>query len=338
MPSTTTAELPKINEPFSLSSSADVIIRSADNIDFFAQKSILSLASPILADMFAHPQPGHEQKDTVKRSSMHPSLAVASLTEKGNIVGIILRVCYPIANPPFDLARAESIFEAGRKYQMESVLQYIRDGLSHLVGAPESAVAVYHLACRFEMKEVARNAARDTLVFSLPQLLDDYAIGLNSMPGAVVRSLLDYHLQCCRVAAEVVKTPSSWLPATMQESTENPLKPNDDSASECRYATTKKPSHWTSYATGSDGKVLVPTWVKSYATATSCYFGQADAVPWNAHTPSVDGMMDTFMQTSAFQCNFCRTKVVQNLREMSKTLQDAIRRKQMEVSSICVIQ
>jgi BTB/POZ domain len=70
------SQSPDADAPFN-NLKADVILRSADNVDFRVFKSILSLSSPIFDDMFALPQVSGADN----RNEMEDSLSVVQLAE-----------------------------------------------------------------------------------------------------------------------------------------------------------------------------------------------------------------------------------------------------------------
>ncbi|KAH7922628.1 hypothetical protein BV22DRAFT_1131284 [Leucogyrophana mollusca] len=188
--------------PFN-SPSADVIIRSSDNIDIRAVKAFLSFASPVFEGMFGIPQPA-----TVGESDMVDGLPVVTLTEPAETLIKVLRLCYPAytgAEFPQSVNGWEEVVEAVHKYQMDHVLASLMTAKSLMCIMRSDPLRVFAVAVRLQIAGVARQAAQKTLgvvVTKCPcfRLLE-------VMAGANFRHLSEYHLECGDTASRVA---SSW--------------------------------------------------------------------------------------------------------------------------------
>src|SRR6267154_1584417 len=90
---------------------ADLILRSSDEVHFRAFKNILSLASPIFADMFSIPSPSSPSEKP------HDEVQVVPLSEHSIALDIALRHIYPVQRTlNIDTLRCASILaEFSRK-------------------------------------------------------------------------------------------------------------------------------------------------------------------------------------------------------------------------------
>lgn len=70
---------------------ADIIVRSADAVDFRVHKTVLSVFSSVFGDMLSMPQPR-----TLR--SLSKSLPVADIPEDGPVVEVFVR-CVPSSDP-----------------------------------------------------------------------------------------------------------------------------------------------------------------------------------------------------------------------------------------------
>ena len=207
----TALDTPLAKEPFSSNPLADIIIRTSNNVNFFVVKAILSLASPVFADMFTLPHtptadraPSPPNSSSTPTSSVKQQIPVVAVTEDDQIIDIILRVCYPVPNPKFDLQNAMKVLEVGRKYQMEKIITYGRKAIARFVD--QHLITVYGLACMFSLKEEAELAAKASRRFSMTELLRSAALSSNPMSGTAVSNLLLYHAQCCAVVTSIPKS------------------------------------------------------------------------------------------------------------------------------------
>ena len=92
----------------------DVILRSSDGVDFRVFRIILSLASPIFADMFSIPQPA--------ASEFHAGPQVVTLSEDSKALDFVLRHLYPMEHPTEIKLRDTCILiEFARKYKVKAI-------------------------------------------------------------------------------------------------------------------------------------------------------------------------------------------------------------------------
>ncbi|KAH7922629.1 hypothetical protein BV22DRAFT_1037294 [Leucogyrophana mollusca] len=184
--------------------SADIILRSSDDVDFRVLKSFLSLASPVFRDMFTIPQPHPPRESDIK-----DGLPVVQLTETRTVLEKILLICYPSyfggVRGLTRLDEWERVAEVAGKYQMEAAMQHIFAELNKSTFTKSDPVRVFALAVRFQMPHVARSAAKYSL--SLPLARHSYFPGLKDISGADLHHLLQYHLDCGEAASQALR---SW--------------------------------------------------------------------------------------------------------------------------------
>lgn len=166
---------PHIRSPFDFEG-ADIIIRSADNIDFRVYKFGLKIASAIFLDMFTLPDTSDEPQ-------------VVEVTESADTLDALLRFCYPVGHPVFSsLDQLIPVVHAAKKYEMSTVMEdALRDlePLSHT-----SPSRVYALGCCLTRPDIARQGAK--LLLSDPHYMAPSAI-----PPEYLKSPLRSTVQLC---------------------------------------------------------------------------------------------------------------------------------------------
>ncbi|KAH9893459.1 hypothetical protein C8Q73DRAFT_791312 [Cubamyces lactineus] len=138
---------------------ADIMIRSADGIDFRVHSQILNVASPIFEDMIAVAQP--EVEDT--SSGRH--IPTVTLVEDGRTLDTLLRLCYPveISDAPWVLEDIPAILDAAMKYIMSGPISVLVKEL--ITFAKARPLQVWATGCQFGLEKVARAGAEAALHF-----------------------------------------------------------------------------------------------------------------------------------------------------------------------------
>ena len=148
---------------------ADVILRSCDGVDFHVFKIVLSLASPVFADMFSipAPSPGRPESQTV-----HDGLPVVQLSESSKVLDLALRHCYPIRSPELvDSKDALALLEFGRKFEVEALIPPLTCYLKLLT--ERDPVSAYCLAVNYHYDDIVEAAARSCLKLPITKLKCD---------------------------------------------------------------------------------------------------------------------------------------------------------------------
>ena len=175
-----------------------VALRSSDNVDFFVFKSILAKVSVVFSDMFDLANAAPEISSPLESDNQRHGLPVIQVTEDSGTLNVILRLCYPVENP--DLSNLEDIrlfLEARRKYMIEAFDQTIKDALARI--AKSRPFAVFALASRYALEDVANDAAKQMLCFSEADVLADDS-ALKDLTGEQYHRLTQYRRDCVRKA------------------------------------------------------------------------------------------------------------------------------------------
>jgi hypothetical protein len=187
---------------------ADLILQSSDEVPmhFRVFKNVLSLASPIFADMFSIPSPPSEKPHEVQ---------VVPLSERSIALDIALRHIYPMrrAQPPEadNLLYARILAEFAQKYQVEVLDQFI---IGYLAGSLAcDPVGVYAIAVTYGYNDMGENAARSCLNLPFSDLRSPY------LPCATLEHILEllrYHVACGEAASTLASSDRSWISSLVQ--------------------------------------------------------------------------------------------------------------------------
>ncbi|TBU33975.1 hypothetical protein BD311DRAFT_735670 [Dichomitus squalens] len=154
--SQTAAPAPRLaSSPFD-KPDADIVLRSADGVDFCVRSHILIEASPVFESILSIPQPQMDGRPII------------DLTEDHKTLDIILRICYPIVKPdsPRSLGEIELAAKAALKYDTELPLSVLKGELFSL--SPTNPIAVWAIGCRTGLEDVARRGAAEIVVRQAP--------------------------------------------------------------------------------------------------------------------------------------------------------------------------
>lgn len=122
--------------------------------EFHVHSCILSAASPFFHDLFTLPQPS-------ETSEKKPRIPVS---ESASVLDTLLRYVYPVSNPVISsLHDLQAVLEAAAKYDLECAISVLRKILVSPLFLEMSPLRVYAIACRHDLEEEAKIAARYTL-------------------------------------------------------------------------------------------------------------------------------------------------------------------------------
>ncbi|KAI0352391.1 hypothetical protein OH77DRAFT_1428686 [Trametes cingulata] len=236
--------------------SADLILRSNDDVGFHVRRSVLELASPTIADLLGtgNRQPGERTAPTVSpgasasaSASAHatPGIATVKLQEKSSVLDRLLRMCYPVAHRPFvSLDELQPVIHAAHKYRMQGVMEDLEARL--LEFADMYPLRVYAIAIRYEMQdETVRTAARHFLAHPWKPSADLIPEIELINAGAYVR-LLVFRSECVQTLQEMC-TSLEWLPHSTYTFMECEECERDEDAPRCRLRhgnRTQQPVRW----------------------------------------------------------------------------------------------
>src|SRR5216683_4070571 len=138
---------------------ADLILQSSEKelVHFRVSKFILSIASPIFADMLSIPSP-------VSQSS-RDEVQVVTLSEDSETLDLSLRHIYPLRSPEVaELPQMRMVAEFAHKYQVDALEQ---DVSRHLMDAVDrDPIGVYVIAITYGYKSVREKAFRLSLKYA----------------------------------------------------------------------------------------------------------------------------------------------------------------------------
>jgi hypothetical protein len=171
---------------------SDIILRSCDFQDCRVPKLYIVNSSPVLRELIQTVSiPSRVDSDEEE------ALPVVKLPESGAILHSLLTFIFPVAPVlPSTTEDTMRLLSVAQKYQMDSVLTYVR-GVISLQDPPfilpETALYAYFLAQKYELRQETLRAARSTLRLSMT--IEDLAAEdkINFMPGAYLRELWKYH-------------------------------------------------------------------------------------------------------------------------------------------------
>ncbi|TBU34038.1 hypothetical protein BD311DRAFT_747015 [Dichomitus squalens] len=217
VPSPADAE-PPFNNP-----SADLILRTSDNVKFRVWKSILREASPVFADMFAlgrRPiQPSQFDVDSDGGGDHKPSLSSSSLELEpildlpeltSTTLRCLLLTIYPPPTYAFtSLDDLKAVLSAAHKYQMDAVMDSLEDVLVRDFVRKET-LRVFCIATLYNRPSVREAAARRFLALPPVSAAEAYVDELQDIDARSYHQLLACRRQCASVLAEATRT-LSWF-------------------------------------------------------------------------------------------------------------------------------
>ncbi|KAH9960672.1 hypothetical protein BC827DRAFT_1115444, partial [Russula dissimulans] len=169
-----------------------VILRSSDEVDFFVLKPILSQVSVVFRDMFELPAGAFEDSPP-ESGNPRRGVPLIEVTETSSTLDILLSLCYPVEAPDLsDLEDIRHLLEARRKYMIETFDRTVKDALSRI--AESQPFAVFALASRYALEDVANDAAKQMLYFPEKDVLDRKI--LKDITAEQYHRLLQYRHQC----------------------------------------------------------------------------------------------------------------------------------------------
>jgi BTB/POZ domain len=168
---------------------ADVILRSADLVNFRAHKSALTMASPFFKDLLSLPQPPD--------SEVMNGLPVVQLSEDAEVLNYLIPMLYPVRHViPWFESKLLSLLAACQKYDMVSIQSSIRDHVHHrrsnLFGA--GAFGIYAIASSKRLIPEMEKAARLTLDY--PMTFETLGEGLRLFEGQALHDLFCFRRRC----------------------------------------------------------------------------------------------------------------------------------------------
>lgn len=175
---------------------ADLILRTSDNVDFHVHTVIMSFASSVFQDMFSMANSGMSDSS---------DMPIVPLSELSPVLDVVLRACHPGAAPARvdTLAALQNALDVARKYNMGRAEATLCLMLAETRFCEGNAVLVYAMACRYKAVTAARAATYHTL--GLSYLDGDDHPAMEYATAGDLRRLARYHRQCGQVAENAIK-------------------------------------------------------------------------------------------------------------------------------------
>lgn len=186
---------------------ADVILRSADGVEFRVFKLFLSLSSPFFETLFGLPQ----APDGASDQEMKDGLAVIAVSEDSKILDSFLRFCYPSTlaeDPSLDnLTEVLSVLAAVRKYSLELIERKVCQALANPKVLDTEPFRCFAIARNARLKHETITAARYNLRQPLvPALFAE----INLITASDLLALLTYHKKCI-IAVQPLMKDFKWM-------------------------------------------------------------------------------------------------------------------------------
>ncbi|KAG1907956.1 uncharacterized protein F5891DRAFT_1135784 [Suillus fuscotomentosus] len=187
----------------------DIILRSADNVDFHFHKLLLSLASSFFSNMFSLPQPD-SLDDAADRTK--DGLPIIPVTENSVILQKLLSFCSPVYDTDVpaleNLDIVMSVLDAADKYDMKRVGIFI----VRMITAPrfleKEPMRVFAIACRYRSEAETLVAARYMLRFAVWE--PAYVSELDFISGSDFQRLVKYHTNCGQAMTQLTRLWSTY--------------------------------------------------------------------------------------------------------------------------------
>lgn len=188
---------------------ADVILRSADGVEFRVFTLFLSLASPFFETLFGLPQ----APDGASDQEMKDGLAVIAMSEDSKTLDLFLRFCYPSTlaeDPSLDsLTEVLAVLAAARKYSLDLIERKVCQALGNPKVLETEPLRCFAIARNARLKHETITAAR----YSLRQPLVPVLFAeINLISASELLALLTYHKKCI-IAVQALMKDLQWMTA-----------------------------------------------------------------------------------------------------------------------------
>ncbi|KAK0185115.1 hypothetical protein F5146DRAFT_937689 [Armillaria mellea] len=196
----TTADAP-FDDP---TDSVDLVIRTANRVDFFILSALLSLRSP--SSFFHQVLPGNI--DTEERDGF----PVLEVEEDSDTFRTILLLCYPYVAPEIrSVQEFRAVGVALDKYRMDRAMERFVQAVLASAMISEQPLRVFAVAVANGWEKLGEAAARNILATPFSQAIPDVE-ELNEISARNLLRLEEYHLRCGKAAQIRVRKESlSWL-------------------------------------------------------------------------------------------------------------------------------
>ncbi|KAG2130110.1 hypothetical protein BD769DRAFT_1604728 [Suillus cothurnatus] len=186
---------------------ADIILRSADGVEFRVFMLFLSLASPFFETLFHLPQ----VPDGATDQEMKDDLAVITMSEDSKTLDSFLRFCYPstLADDPSleNLIDILSVLAAARKYSLDLIEEKVCQALANQNVLETEPIRCFAIARNARLTHETITAARHTL---RQPLIPAHFSEIGLITASELLALLTYHKNC-GIAVRPLMKDLRWL-------------------------------------------------------------------------------------------------------------------------------
>ncbi|KAG0709467.1 hypothetical protein DFH29DRAFT_888701 [Suillus ampliporus] len=186
---------------------ADVILRSADGVEFRVFMLFLSLASPFFETLFGLPQAPGGATD----QEMKDGLAVIAVSEDSKTLDSFLRFCYPSTlaeDPPLNnLTDILTVLAAARKYSLDLIERKVSQALANPKVLETESLRCFAIARNARLKHETITAAKHTL---RQPLIPAWFAEIDLITASDLLALLTYHKNCI-IAVQALMKDLKWI-------------------------------------------------------------------------------------------------------------------------------
>ncbi|KAK6967114.1 hypothetical protein R3P38DRAFT_832188 [Favolaschia claudopus] len=207
-----TAAPPPFDDP---DSDADIIIGSAEGVEFRTHKLLLAWGSAVFKGMFSIPQPspGTDGPETLKPEETRDGIPIVFMYNDRNgvcgkdVVEYILSSCHPTClrsgMPSLSVELVGPVLDVSARYTFEWVTKSVLRNSDFLQTNP---FVLFAYACRNQLAEEAALAANAALRFCIADFPSEPALRLIS--GYEYHNLLQCHIRCAKAASALARLES----------------------------------------------------------------------------------------------------------------------------------
>ncbi len=181
----------------------DLVCRSSDGVEFQVHRGIISAASSTLCEKITKIVGQTTTTQTTQADGASPSvsyLPILQLDERGTVLAVVLRMCYPATvELPSDIQDYADVLAAARKYGMERISRKVQKRWRGVV--QNAPIRGYFVAAIAGWQEGAQDAAR---FLTDEQALDGrYTSEMEHASARIYHQLIWYHTRYNAVANQV---------------------------------------------------------------------------------------------------------------------------------------
>jgi hypothetical protein len=170
---------------------ASIILRSSDQVNFRAHKSVLAMSSTLFKDLLSLPQPPNDE--------LVDGLPVLQLPEGSGLLNSLISLLYPISPIiPSSYEKVFALLAACQKYDMVSVQSNIRAAIKLGTYPPvpvgTEAFSTYAIANSMGLVPEMENAVH--LTMNHPMTFESLGEGLRSFKGRALCDLVSHRKRC----------------------------------------------------------------------------------------------------------------------------------------------